>query len=328
MLMVMRVELKPIFGEVPACADNLEIVGAFPERFEEKDQATVWPASGVIRWKDGSIETETIWIKKHLEQCGDYHSKWSLFPKKKRGRFFNISLFWSQNYYHWICDVLVRLHKAISRLDLNVRVILPPGLTSWQKRSLELVGLPMDRCLQYSGKRPWKVECLVYASPVAMTGDHEAKSLLSLRDTIRQKLGCMPVKAGWRRLYLSRKNAPSRCLVNEDELLPVFKDRGFQVVDCGTMSLEEQVRLFSEAQRIVGPHGAAFTNVLWSPPGLKIFEIFEPGSVRRCYWSMSKVLGHEYFCGVGESVPREKGEPNIRVASAQIAAALDVIALK
>lgn len=321
----MRVELNPLFGEVPADAGNLEIVGVFPARFEEKPRATVWPGSGVIRWEDGSIETQAIWVETNLEQCGDYHSKWSAFPKKQKGRFFNLSLFWWQNYYHWICDALVRLHRALPRLEADTRIILPPGLTAWQKQSLELAGLPLDRCLQYSGKRPWEVERLVYVSPVAMTGDHEATSLLALRDTIRKKLDCMPVKPGWRKLYLTRKNAPSRSLVNEDELLPLVRDHGFQVVDCGALSFEEQVRLFSEAQYVAGPHGAAFTNGVWSPVGLKVLEIFEPGSVRRCYWSMSKVLGHQYFCGVGESVPREKGEPNLRITPSQFAAALDAL---
>jgi hypothetical protein len=48
----MRVELEPLFGEVPTNADNLEIVGVYQQRFEEKSWATVWPGSGVIRWAD------------------------------------------------------------------------------------------------------------------------------------------------------------------------------------------------------------------------------------------------------------------------------------
>lgn len=318
----MRVELKPFFGQVPGNADNLEIVGAFPERFEEKKQATVWPGSGVIRWADGSIETETIWIKNHLEQCGDYRSKWSAFPRRQSGRFFNLSLFWWQNYYHWICDVLTRLQRVLPRLG-EVQIILPPGLTAWQKRSLELAGLPLNRCLSYSGKRPWKVESLVYASPVAMTGDHDAKLLLSLRDAIRQRLGDAPVEAGWRKLYLTRKNAPSRSLTNEEELLPLLKEHHFQVVDCGTLSFDEQVRLFSEAQCVVGPHGAAFTNILWSPPGLKVFEIFEPESVRRCYWSMCQALGHEHACGIGQAVKKAGKEADIQVPVEVLAQSLE-----
>lgn len=221
----MRAELKPLFGEVPSSADNLEIVGLFPQRFEEWREVTVWPGSGVLRRQSGSIEAETIWVEKHLEQCGDYHSKWSHFPKRQRGRFFNLSLFWWQNYYHWFCDVLARLHNVLGRLEPDVRIILPAGLTPWQMRSLELIGLPFDRCVFYSGKRPWKVDSLIYASPVGMTGDHEPALLLWLRDNIRQKLSSAIVKPGWRKLYLTRKKALSRNVVNEDQLLPLLQER-------------------------------------------------------------------------------------------------------
>ena len=147
-----------------------------------------------------------------------------------------------------------------------------------------------------------------------MTGDHEPKSLHWVRDTIWQRcLGGAPTRAGWRKLYLTRNQTWSRNIVNEAELIPQLQESGFEVVDCGTLSFDEQVRLFSEAAQIVGPHGAAFTNVLWSPPGLKVFEIFEPASVRRCYWSMCRTLGHRHDCGIGQPVVQAGKEANIRV---------------
>lgn len=321
----MRIELKPAFGEIPSSADNLEKVGLLSGRFEEWTNVAIWPLSGVLRRQDGSIEIETIWVKKHLEQCGDYHSYRSCFPKRQRGCFFNLSLFWWGNYYHWFCDVLTRLYRVLPRLERDVRIILPPRLTVWQRRSLELIGLPFDRCVNHTGKRPWKVDRLVYASPVSMTGDHDPESLLGVRHAILQQLGCEAVRPGWRRLYLTRKATWSRSVTNEAELIPLLEKRGFEVVDCGTLSFEEQVRLFSEAQFAVGPHGAAFTNILWSPTGLKVFEIFERAAVRRCYWSMCQVLSHAHGCGVAESMPNGKNEPNIYVDPRHLATALDAM---
>jgi capsular polysaccharide biosynthesis protein len=254
------------------------------------------------------------WTQKQLIQCGDYKSKWSWFPKRRRGRFFNLSLFWHSYYYHWICDVLTRLHTVLPRLTPDIQVVLPARMTAWQSRSLELIGLPLSQCVPYTGKRPWKVEHLFYASPVAMTGDHEKESLHWVRDTIWQRcLGRVPARAGWRKLYLARRNTASRNVINEAELLPLLQERGFEVVDCGTLNFDEQVRLFSEAACVAGPHGAALTNILWSPPGIKVFEIFEPSAVRRCYWSMCKTLGHHHACGIGHSVAQTKKEADIHV---------------
>jgi capsular polysaccharide biosynthesis protein len=221
--------------------------------------------------------------------------------------------------------VLARLRRVVPKLGPEVRIILPPRLTAWQKRSLELVGLPFNQCVVYCGKRPWKVEDLVYASPVAMTGDHEPESLHWVRDIIREGLGITTAKSGWRRLYLARNRTGSRRVVNEAELLQLLLPRGFDVVDCGSLDYASQVALFSEAAFVVGPHGAAFTNVLWSPAGTQVFEIFEPGSVRRCYWSMCQALGHRHNCGIGEAVAQIHGEANIEVPILEFIQALDAL---
>jgi len=320
----MRIELKPLFGEVPVNSENLEVIGLIPRRFENFQWPTVWPGSGLVRRADGQLEFETIWVEQNLKDCGDYHSGWSWLPEKRRGRFFNLSLFWSFGYYHWMCDVLTRLHTVLPQLTPDIQVILPPNLKPWQSRSLELIGLSQNQCVSYTGKRPWKVEQLFYASPVAMTGDHESKSLLWVRDTVWQRcLGGAPTRIGWRKLYLTRNQTWSRNIVNETELIPPLRERGFEVMDCGKLSFDEQVRLFSEAAYIVGPHGAAFTNMLWSPPGLKVLEIFEPASVRRCYWSMCQTLGHRHACGIGQPVSQEGKEANIRIPAKDLIRAVE-----
>ena len=174
----MRVELVPLFGAVPPGADNLENGGAFKWRFEEMEWPTVWPGSGVIRRADARIESETIWVGKNLADCGDYHSRWSRFPRRESGRFFCPSLFWWAAYYHWICDVLPRFHNLLKDLTPDVRINLPRKTGALHWRTLELLGIPAAQRVCNSGRRPLKVGRLLYASPVAMTGDHEPQSLL------------------------------------------------------------------------------------------------------------------------------------------------------
>ena len=322
----MRVELNPLFGKVPSQANNLEIVGPFRKRFELNSWATVWPDSGVIRWQDGTIEPETIWVPDNLKDCGDYHSLWSWFPRPMRGRFFNLSLFWWPNYYHWLCDVLPRLREILENLDPEVRIILPQRMTAFHRHTLELIGVPARQQIQHTGRRPWKVEHLNYVSPPTMTGDHEPQSLLWMRAKILE--GCWArrdAKPGNRRLYISRQSAASRRMVNEDELRPVLKNYGFEIIDPGSMKFEKQVEVFSEAAVIAGPHGAGFTNMLWSACGTRVFEIFEPGSVRRCYWSLARALGHSYHCGVAETESNKPAEPNLRVNADDLEQALEKI---
>ena len=220
------------------------------------------------------------------------------------------------------CDVLARLWWALPKLTAETKIILPPNLTAWQQLSLDLLGIAPDRCVSFSGRRPWRVERLIHASPLSMTGDLEPKTLRELRDVLQKKSGGNPAQPGKRKLYLLRKTAHARSVVNEAELMPLLEARGYETSDCGAIDYETQIKLFSEAGIVVGPHGAAFTNLLWAAPGTRMLEIFEPGSVRRCYWSLARALGQKHDCAVAEAVPNPGGEPHLRIPIKEFAAAL------
>jgi capsular polysaccharide biosynthesis protein len=60
-----------------------------------------------------------------------------------------------------------------------------------------------------------------------------------------------------------------------------------------------QVDLFSQAESIVGPHGAGLTNCVFAPATTKIFELFAPACVRPMYYQLSTVVGQSYWYLVG-----------------------------
>ena len=311
-----------LFGRFPEKIPLFERAQPLVHRREILGNAVVWPGSGLIRKADEKLEFEPIWIKEHLVQCGDYASKWSYFPVTHKGLYFNLSLFWWQNYYHWFADVLTRLQGLLPLSDLELKIILPSGMAAWQRRSLELIGVPENQCIFYSGKRPWRLEKLLYHSPVIMTGNQTVESLLWLRNRLLSSSRVLLPSTGWRKIYLSRKGERSRHILNEEEYLPLLRENGFEVINCAQLALEEQIRIFSEAQCVVAPHGAALTNILYAPPEAKIFEIFEPESIRQCYWSMSVTLGHDYHFGVGTSVVNPSGEANLSVRGDELLSAL------
>ena len=74
------------------------------------------------------------------------------------------------------------------------------------------------------------------------------------------------------KIYLIRRNG-LRLLSNIDEVEDYFKSEGFDFVDPGKLTLEEKVRVFYHARIIVGPLSSAFTNVVFSRPGVKVLEL-------------------------------------------------------
>jgi capsular polysaccharide biosynthesis protein len=85
--------------------------------------------------------------------------------------------------------------------------------------------------------------------------------------------GCDPAPP-FRKLYVTRRNAKVRRLVNEVEVADYLTDRGFEVVALEERPFREQVQLFAEAEVVVAQHGAGLTNLLFaqSPRVLEIMS--------------------------------------------------------
>jgi capsular polysaccharide biosynthesis protein len=82
------------------------------------------------------------------------------------------------------------------------------------------------------------------------------------------------VRSGNKKLYVSRGDVKWRKVENESELLSYLSSEGFECISMDGKTLDEQIRIFSEACCIVAPHGAALTNLLYCNENTKVIEIF------------------------------------------------------
>ncbi len=108
----------------------------------------------------------------------------------------------------------------------------------------------------------------------------------------------------FRRLFLDRPVKYSRGLTNMSSLIPVIERFGFEIVNPGILSFEEQVRLFSEASIIAGVHGASFTNMMFADPKqLRVLEIMPLDRTSgQLYW-LAATLGVAYYdCQIGSAL--------------------------
>ena len=65
------------------------------------------------------------------------------------------------------------------------------------------------------------------------------------------------------------------------------------------MTLREQIRLFQEADLIIGNHGSGLCHLIWSKPGTKILEVFFTADERLpIFGYLSKFMGHDYHLHV------------------------------
>jgi capsular polysaccharide biosynthesis protein len=76
-----------------------------------------------------------------------------------------------------------------------------------------------------------------------------------------------------RRLLISREDAESRRMTNRQEVLSALTELGFELIAPGELSYKQQVRAFSQAEIIIGVHGAGLINAIYSSESL-VIEIF------------------------------------------------------
>jgi capsular polysaccharide biosynthesis protein len=206
------------------------------------------------------------------------------------------------NYYHFLTDVLPRL-ELLDRADARPDRYLVNRTMAFQREMLDALGVDESHTIQSADAPHIRAEELVVPS----LPDSHLRTPPWVAAWLRDKFLPGDVAPPHRRLYLgrgTRKN--TRRVTNEAEVLARLAPLGFQSVDPAQMTVAEQVRVFAEAQIIVGAHGAAMTNLVFCPEGTAIVELFPPDYVNVCYWVLASAVGglrYNYLVGDGRPQP-------------------------
>ena len=175
----------------------------------------------------------------------------------------------SPNYYHWLIDNLPRLLHVKPHIGRE-RLLVPDNLLPFQRRTLELLGYGEDRLIFVGNHECVRASRVLVPSLLAMSTFPHPEVVKMLRRWFLFKRH--PDKPS-RRIFVSRADAQSRRLVNEDALWPILCSHGFERVVLGQMSFDEQVRLFAEVDVLLAVHGAGMTNMVFMPPKSRVIEI-------------------------------------------------------
>lgn len=215
-------------------------------------------------------------------------------------------------YYHWMTDVLPKLKlMAASGIKPDRYVINGQITAPFQYETLEHLGIPRNRIIESSDNLHLQASKLIVSGYTAgirakWTCQFLRKAFLSgeLHKSKRER---------GKRLFISRRLASKRKLVNEEDVMRFLKPRGFTRVDLEKLPVTEQARLFHSAEAIVAPHGAGLTNLVFCRPGTKVVEMFSPNHVHPCYAIISSHMGlkHYYLIGTGKRPP-EYVNPQMR----------------
>ncbi|MEN3167897.1 glycosyltransferase family 61 protein [Gluconobacter sp. OJB] len=204
---------------------------------------------------------------------------------------------WASNYYHWVAHTIPTLH-VLSLQDKAVRLVLPEHMHPWQFETLELFGLTSEAHIRLKQGHQYAFQTLDYITFVNGSADFAISDLsCAAYARLREAVGATAKPVG-RRIYIERGASANRHVPNESELADSLEKLGFERVCPETLSLTEQIRLFSEAGMVMGMLGAGMANIAWCQPGTLVYELVPSHHINPCFAAMATQDGLRYWADV------------------------------
>lgn len=248
--------------------------------------------------KRGKINTWKQWVKLHL------------FPQMAVNEAIWVTDIWSRNYFHWILECLPRI-LAVGSIGIKAPILLPEYIYSASYVQDSLRDFKLD-VLTFNFRQAVKVSTL-YLPTHDFPCAFDPKYLNSVIDGYWEIDKGKPIE-GYRKIYISRSGAGKRKVKNEDALLPVLNDAGFEILQMENLSFKQQRELMRETRVLVSIHGAGLANMIFMPKGSNVVEL-HPAVDRynSCFYHLATALNLNYFYSFEQGDHPNPQEANIEV---------------
>jgi len=256
-----------------------------------------WPGAVVTEENELLIQSTTHPSQSALKmEIALYNSM--PYDSAPPGRYISLQGYACEIYGHWLVDALPRLMIDFP-LDPSLIVLIPARSHNFHYETLSLLGIPAERIFT-----PRKRVVHIPDLHLCVTSEGTVRPHITL---IHRLAAALRASAGvaepvhQRRLYVSRANQ-KRAIVNESELLPILERFSFEIVTPESLSVVEQVRLFSQASVIVGAFGSGMLNSIFAKPGALVLEIFNRDRWDMHHHRLLSLLGHQHWHCFAENI--------------------------
>jgi hypothetical protein len=231
---------------------------------------------------------------------------------------------WYRNFGHWLVDGASVVALCADLIQSETLTVVIGNFDSPKMREVvrdtiaQLV--PGATVLEHPDEEIWQFDNLQYVTPP------HVPPLFKLPEALRRiRLGFLGTeeRPGGRRIFITRRQAGNRRLVNEAEIYRLCAARGFDLVDTETMSIREQAAVFAAADAVIGAKGAALTNVMFCRPGAKVLVLSPSDFPDPFFWDIAGQIGCDYGEVFGPVVTdKPRGLNEFMVEPARVAAML------
>lgn len=207
-----------------------------------------------------------------------------------------------ENYFHWIIEILARL-SFIEKEGIMYDYLYVPQKSKFMRETLKMWGVSEEKIIAPTSEDfAIQADEIILPSLVSNSNHGWTQFVNYIRPDlvgyVKNKLFTEVQKQKIvnfsKRVFISRKDAPFRKVLNEDEVFAQFERYGFVRYELSKLSVVEQIMLFNQAEIIVSPQGTGLANSIFCNSDTKIIELFQ-GLGDCTFWYISQIFNLNYM---------------------------------
>lgn len=218
-------------------------------------------------------------------------------------------------YFSWVTESLPRIISVIDDHS-NLTLILPE---TYSKKSFVKESLKMFPNLKHEiipDGVHMQVPHMVIPELKPFTYVFDPETMKSFRNWVWAYVDSLNLNIQtYERIYVSRKYAKNRKLINEEEVLKLLSKDGFHEIAFEDYSFFEQIYLMKNCKILAGVHGAGFANIAFMKSGSSLIELIKEYSSykeeRPSYWRLCSAINIDYY--IEYCKPKEYGNYDLWV---------------
>ena len=200
--------------------------------------------------------------------------------------------YWN-GYFHWMTEVLPKL-LAVKELEDDVCLVLPELRAAYQRTTFE--AFEFENFTFLKERTYIKPKNLLSVENFAPAGNFNNEYICRLADFLKSRFAIPLDRKEERKIYISRKKALKRKVLNEAELETALKGLGYEILCMEDYTFAEQIAICSQSKVMVALHGAGLTNMMFMPKSSVVYELrFEHDFHNNCYFTLSSEFNHDYY---------------------------------
>lgn len=196
---------------------------------------------------------------------------------------------------HWISDGLTKLVELST--ELQQCTLLAPYYFQTEPIYLQSLKCFDWKDIFFIPENAYvSVPNLLACTPITSSGDYLPQNVNKLRDRVWKHLDLNSFRGKGSLIYVSRKKASRRFVLNEEDVIKALLPLGFAVLCMEDYGFLEQAAIAREAKILISIHGGALANIHFMKTDSSVLEFRKLKDAENClFFSLANALNVNYY---------------------------------